>query len=161
MSVTISFVSATPEELDRAEKEPDWADEYVDALYDFDDPEAPGRPDCGPEKAWAGLQFLFDEAEVDVDLLMDGFTIQEDGTLFGWTPEQIASLARDLRATPWQQLAAHYHPEEMTKEDVYPNMWRFDPDSELEWLKDAYEELVAFCTAAAERGYGAFMMFSF
>ncbi|MGG7574811.1 YfbM family protein [Streptomyces sirii] len=159
MGVTIGFISATTEELDRAEKDPSWADEYISELYSRDD--FPTRPHGDPDKAWGGLQFLLDETDVYLDFLMDGSPILEDGTLFGWSAEQIESLARQLRATPWEELAAHYDPERMTKEGVYPSVWRFDPEGELEWLKSAYEELVAFLSEAAEGGYGAFMSFSF
>ncbi|MFJ7074296.1 YfbM family protein [Streptomyces sp. NPDC098781] len=161
MSVTISFISATTQELDRAERDPSWADEYADSLYDSDVYASPDRPDAGPDKAWAGLQFLFEESGVGPDFLMDGFMIVEEGTLFGWTAEQIAKLASELGATPWERLAAHYDPVRMTENEVYPNMWRFDAEGELEWLRHAYEELVAFFAAAAERGLGAFMNFSF
>ncbi|MFH8568903.1 YfbM family protein [Streptomyces sp. NPDC017993] len=161
MGVSIGFICATTEELDRAEREPSWADEYVDELYGTDDLSMSDRPDGGPDKAWAGLQFLLDETDVDLEFLMDGFQILEEGTLFGWTAEQVKSVARQLRATPWEKLAAHYDPELMTKQDVYPNSWRFDPDGELEWLESSYEELVAFFTEAAKGGYGAFMTFSF
>jgi hypothetical protein len=161
MGVSISFISATTEELDRAAQDPGWADEYVSQLYDSDNFPAADRPYGGPDRAWGGLQFLFDEAEVELEFLMDGFVILEDGTLFGWDAEQIESLARQLRETPWERLAAHYDPERMAKQDVYPNMWTFDPEGRLGWLEDAYEELVGFFAAAAERGLGAFMNFSF
>lgn len=160
MGVSVSFISATTEELDRAEKDPSWADDYLHELYGDDFP-SPDRPFGGPDKAFAGLQFLFDETEVHLEFLMDGFMILEDGTLFGWTAEQIESVARQLRATPWERLAAHYDPERMTKEEVYPNTWRFDPEGELEWLENAYRELVEFFGDAADRGLGAFMNFSF
>ncbi|MER6009976.1 DUF1877 family protein [Streptomyces bluensis] len=161
MGVSIGFISATTEELDRAEKDPGWAEGYVFDLYASDDFPMPDRPYGGPGKAFAGLQFLFDETDVELDFLMDGFTILEDGTLFGWSAEYIESAARHLRATPWERLAAHYAPERMTTEEVYPNMWRFDPEGQLGWLEHSYEELVAFFAEAAERGYGAFMSFSF
>ncbi|WP_432144426.1 DUF1877 family protein [Streptomyces sp. bgisy084] len=161
MGVSIGFICATTEELNRAEKEPSWAGEFHYGLYDSDTFAESDRPHGDPDKAFAGLQFLLDETDVQLDFLMDGFPILEDGTLFGWTAEQIESVARQLRATPWEQLAAHYDPDQMTKEDVYPNTWRFDPESELAWLERAYEELVDFFTKAAERGYGAFMSFSF
>ncbi|GGU65689.1 hypothetical protein GCM10010211_33620 [Streptomyces albospinus] len=161
MSVSIAFISATTEELDRAENDPSWADEYIYELYDSDDHSMPDRPRGGPSKAWAGLQFLLDETDVELEFLMDGFPILEDGTLFGWSVEQIESVAGQLRATPWEELAAHYDPEQMTKEEVYPNTWRLDPEGELDWLERSYEELVAFFAEAAEGGYGAFMSFSF
>lgn len=168
MGVSISFISATTEELERGKKDPDWASEFVDELYeydfddpDFDDDSVPGRPDGGPEKAWAGLEFLFSGTDVRLEFLMDGGCIKEDGTLFWWSVEEIERLARQTRATPWERLAANYDPERMTKEQVYPNTWTFDPEGELEWLQGAYEELAAFFGAAAEGGYGAFMIFSF
>ncbi|MFI5520145.1 DUF1877 family protein [Streptomyces platensis] len=160
MGVSVGFISVTTEELNRAEKEPSWADDYHYELYGDTFPQ-PDRPYGGPDKAFAGLQFLLDETDVRLDFLMDGFQILEDGTLFGWTAEQIETVARQLRATPWEQLAVHYDPEQMTKENVYPNSWRLDPEGELAWLERAYEEVVAFFTAAADRGYGAFMSFSF
>ncbi|MFG2289081.1 YfbM family protein [Streptomyces sp. NPDC048595] len=159
MGLSVAFIAATTEELDRAEKEPDWAEEYTFELYEDDD--FPTRPVGGPDKAWAGLEFLLGQTDVYLDFLMDGEAILEDGTLFGWSAEQIAHLARQLRALPWEQLAAHYDPERMMKDNVYPNMWQFDAEGELTWLEDAYEELVAFFSAAAEGGYGAFMSFSF
>ncbi|MFH0516008.1 DUF1877 family protein [Streptomyces sp. M41] len=160
MGVSISFIGATTQELDRAERDPSWAEEFVYELYGDDFP-SPDRPYGGPDREFGGLQFLFDEAGVGVEFVMDGFQIQEDGTLFGWTAEQIAGVARELRATPWERLAAHYDPVRMGEQDVYPNMWKFDPDGRLGGLEYAYEELVEFFAAAAERGLGAFMTFSF
>ncbi|MFJ9588529.1 YfbM family protein [Streptomyces acidicola] len=158
MGVTISFISATPEELDRADSDPSWAAELIYELYDGD---TVGRPHGGPDKAWAGLQFLLDEADMELEFLMDGYRITEDGTLFGWSPEHVQAVARELKANPWERLAVHYDPERMTKEEVYPNMWRFEPEGELAWLEDSYKELVEFFDAAADGGYGAFMNFSF
>ncbi|MGW1376693.1 DUF1877 family protein [Streptomyces sp. NPDC002446] len=155
MGVSIGFIGATTQELDRAEREPSWADEYVYALYDSDALSRGDRPHGGPDKAWAGVQFLLEEADAGLDFLMDGFQILEDGTLFGWTAEQIQSVACELRATPWERLAAHYDPERMTKErGGYP-------PGELDWLERSYEETVAFFAEAAAGGYGAFMSFSF
>ncbi|MFI0717244.1 DUF1877 family protein [Streptomyces inhibens] len=81
-------------------RNPTWADEYVYELYAGDDLSIRDRPYGGPDKAWAGLQLLLDETDVELEFLMDGFQILEDGTLFGWTAEQIESVARELRATP-------------------------------------------------------------
>lgn len=64
MGVSISFVNVTTEELDRAEKDPSWAEQFVYELYGGDTYPVPGRIHGGPDRAFAGLQFLFDEAEV-------------------------------------------------------------------------------------------------
>ncbi|MEU6304040.1 hypothetical protein [Streptomyces chartreusis] len=45
MGVSISFISAATEELDRAEKDPSWAEQRVSDLYGVDHP-LPDRPDC-------------------------------------------------------------------------------------------------------------------
>lgn len=161
MGVSIGFIGATTQELDRAEQDPAWADAYLYDLYCGDDPATAERPQGGPDKAWAGLQFLIDETDVELEFLMDGFPVLEDGTLFTWSAEQIASVARQLRATPWEHLAAHYDPVRMREEGIHPHTWRFDPEGELDWLKSSYEELVVFFTEAARDGYGAFMSFSF
>ncbi|SDM40026.1 protein of unknown function [Streptomyces sp. cf386] len=159
MGMYISFIGATTEELDRAVKEPDWANDFVYEYYDEgDDDSLQDRPDVGLDKMWAGLQFLLDESDVELEFLMDGFTILEDGTLFGYAAEDVVTIARQLRATPWEQVAAHYDAEEMTKEDVYPRIW---DDDGGEWLEDGYKELVEFFGKAADRGLGAFMTFSF
>ena len=125
----MGFIGATTEELDRAEKDPSWAEEYIDELYSSDGLSTSGRPYGGPEHAWAGLQFLLDETDVQLEFLMDGSQILEDGTLFGWSAEQIASVARQLRATPWERLAAHYDVEQMTKERGYPTSTRWTRSS--------------------------------
>jgi hypothetical protein len=158
MGMYISFIGATADELDRAVKEPTWADEFVCELYDNDDDPLPGRPDVGLDKKWAGLQFLLDETDVELEFLMDGFPILEDGTLFGYSADEVKTVARQLRATPWEQLVAHYDAAEMTKEDVYPRIWEAGGE---DWLEDAYQELVEFFGEAADRGLGAFMTFSF
>ncbi|GGW99445.1 hypothetical protein GCM10010321_12470 [Streptomyces chartreusis] len=49
MGVSISFISATTEELDRAEKDPNWAEQRGSDLYGVDHP-LPDRPDCGPDE---------------------------------------------------------------------------------------------------------------
>ncbi|MDC0767032.1 YfbM family protein [Streptomyces sp. HD] len=160
MGMYISFTAATTEELDRAVKDPSWADEYVYDLYDSDDDPIPNRPDVGLDKAWAGLQFLLDETDVELEFMMDGFVIVEEGTLFGYSVKDVETVARQLRATPWERLAEHYDPERMVKDDVYPRTWDVH-DGSLEWLRSTYDELVEFFGESADRGLGAFMTFSF
>ena len=161
MGMTIDFTAATPEELAKGEQDPEWVEEFIEGLWgDGDEFSAPDRPFGGPDKAWAGLEYLLGQVDgVSLEFLMDGDVLLEDGTLFSWPPEQIASLAQQLRALPWEQLAAHFDAEKMLAEDIYPAVW--DCEGELEWLKEAYEGLVTFFTEAAEGGYGAFMEFSF
>lgn len=158
---TSRFIGGTTEELDRAVKAPDQAEDDVDELFESDDSTVPGGPSAELDKMWDGLQFLLGEAGVGFEFMMDGFLIAEEGTLFRWSAEHVEAVARQLRATPWERLAAHFDPERMIKENVYPHVWDVAPESELEWLESAYGDLVEFFGAAADRGLGAFMTFSF
>lgn len=156
---TSRFIGGTTEELDRAVKAPDQAEDDVDELFESDDSTVPGGPSAELDKMWDGLQFLLGEAGVGFEFMMDGFLIAEEGTLFRWSAEHVEAVARQLRATPWERLAAHFDPERMIKENVYPHVWDVAPESE--WLESAYGDLVEFFGAAADRGLGAFMTFSF
>src|SRR5947199_4729623 len=51
MGVSIGFICATTEELNRAEKEPSWAGAFLGELYGSDDFPMPDRPYGGPDKA--------------------------------------------------------------------------------------------------------------
>ncbi|MCX5208526.1 YfbM family protein [Kitasatospora sp. NBC_00240] len=156
MGMYVSFTRMTPAQLEQAAHDPDWAAEYLDAYY------GDGGP-CdlsgGLDKAWAGLQFLLDAAEVPVEFLMDGFPIRDDGTLFGWSAEDVRELAKELRAVPFERLAAHYDPARMAAEGVYPNVWEFRPEEELDHLRGSYESLVGFLDSAAASGSAAVMTF--
>lgn len=85
MGVSTSFVSATTEEPDRAEQDPSWADQFHGELYSGDLFPVPGRLYGGPDRDFAGLQFLFDEAELSLEFVMDGIeaTYEELVAFFG------------------------------------------------------------------------------
>jgi len=150
MGMTLSFTRATSEQLDRAYEDPEWAAEF---LWEDD------VPGCYLDKAWAGIQFLLDEAEVPVDVYEDGNLIDEECVMFGWDPDMVADAARALRDMPFATLAGHYNAEKMMAADVYPRIWA--DDSELDYLRTNYESLVAFFTETAAAGHGAIRNFSF
>lgn len=149
MSMVLSFTRVTTEELDRAIADPEWAS---GKLSDED------LPYVDLDKAWAGIQFLLDAAEVDVELYEDGDLIDEDCTLLGWDRELVAKAARELGAAPFAALAAHYDAAAMTEQDVYPRVWN---DNSLDYLSHFYEQLVEFFAATAANGGAAIRTFSF
>jgi hypothetical protein len=149
--MVISFTQVTPAELDRAMEDPEWTQEH---LYDLD---RTGQPDGYLDKAWDGIQFLLDAAEVPIDLRQDGDFIGEDG-LSGWTVDAIEEAAKHLRATPFEQLARHFDPARMTERDIYPGIWAHDDDA-LGYLRTNYETLVRFFDATAASGSAAIMHF--
>ncbi|GGX25681.1 hypothetical protein GCM10010341_53710 [Streptomyces noursei] len=157
MGMVISFTCVTPEELDRAEEDPEWA---RDLLWKIDELR-PDNPEAYLDKAWAGLEFLFGEADEPLEFLMDGNPIDDEGSLFTWDVESVRDTARRLRALPWERLATHYDPVRMTEEEVYPNIWDPEDEDEPEYLKGAYETLVSFFEATARSTSAALMSFSF
>ncbi|PSL52172.1 uncharacterized protein DUF1877 [Saccharothrix carnea] len=142
MSTTLAFTLVTPEELDRAIKEPEWALERVqdgDALS------------CFLEKSWAGIQFLLDAAEVDVELHEDGFIIDDEAILSGWSDSMVADAAKALSAVPFEVLAGHYDPRKLSEAEVYPFRHLWDGD-DIEYLRENYVDLVEFFQETAASG---------
>ncbi|MGK5674067.1 DUF1877 family protein [Micromonospora sp. URMC 106] len=150
MGSVLSFIRVTPEELDRAMADPEWAMERV-----VDDED---RPDCYLDKAWAGIQFLLDAAGVRVDLYEDGDVIDEECTLLAWDAGMVADAARALSAAPFEVLARHFDPERMTERKVYPQLW---DDDDLDYLEHHHAELVEFFAATAASGDAAIRYFNF
>ncbi|MFF3327383.1 DUF1877 family protein [Streptomyces sp. NPDC002889] len=111
---------------------------------------------------WAGLQYLFDAAEVPVMILDDGSIIDEQGIYAGWDAEAVKSVAEDLRKTAWEDLAGHYDPDQMRDEGIYPGHGYWDRDGNgLDYLEGAHVTLLHFFTTAAASGSAAIREFSF
>ncbi|WP_030678535.1 YfbM family protein [Streptomyces rimosus] len=171
MGMVISFTCVTPAELEQAHADPGWAREFLDDLSWNN--RRPGNPGVYLDKSWAGIQYLLDEAEAELDLQTDGIPITEEGTLSGWSAETVQAAAEELRALPFVRLAAHYDAARMTEEDVYPGVWDDgegsdedgsedgSEDGELSYLRSNYEELVAFFDTTATTAQAAIMSFSF
>lgn len=157
MGMYMSFMRVTPEELEEAETDPEWARDYVDDPDRTD--ELDGYLDL--DKAWDGIQFLLNRAGLPIELQLDGVFISEDPFLAGWTVDDVKDAARHLRATPFEQLARHFDPAQMTESGIYPPIWERDPaeDDVLGYLKEFYELLVRFFDAAAASESAAIMSF--
>jgi hypothetical protein len=151
MSMVLSFTLVTPEELERAFQDPEWADRYLEQLFDE------GRSYCYLEKAWAGIQFLLDAADVPIDIYEDGHLIDDGCVYFGWDPAMVAEAAEALRGAPFDVLATHYDPAKLTAADVYPRVWY---DDTLDYLRENHASLVTFFEEAAAAKAGAIREFN-
>ncbi|THV40650.1 YfbM family protein [Glycomyces buryatensis] len=154
MGMTISFTSVTRQELEKALADPEWAEELL-----WQDEKAEQEPDGYLDKSWAGLEYLMGEAGVGFEFLFEGVNIDEEGTLFAWSPELVRQTAEELRAVPFERLAAHYDGPAMEAADVYPRVW--EVGASLDYEEFHYVRMVAFFEAAAASGAGAIMNFSF
>ncbi len=154
MGMVLSFTRVTPEALAKGLKDPEWTYEHLHEVEPTDD------LDGYLDKAWAGIQFLLDEEEAEIDLRMGGVPIGNEGALAGWSVDEVRYAARRLGELPFEQLARHYDPEKLSAQDVYPNIWLRDDDA-LDYLQYHYEVLVRFFAAAAASGSAAIMSFSY
>lgn len=114
-------------------------------------------PSCYLDKAWDGLTFLLGQARapVDLEICVRGW-IATDGTGSVWSADEVRAAADYLRSTPFERLARHYDPSEMTLRDVYPSIiWERDGDEALDYLRAHYRDLMRFFDVAARAGAGA------
>ncbi|MFJ1458618.1 YfbM family protein [Nocardia sp. N2S4-5] len=152
MGMVMSFSRVTPAELARIESDPE-------SMREFPwEPDRGGEPDGYLDKAWDGLRYLFETAELDIDLFLGGRSVDSDGTLSLWDAELVRQTAKVLRGTPFDRLARHFDPGQMTAQNVYPNIWQRG-DEALHYLRVNYEHLVRFFDFAATDGSGALMSF--
>ncbi|MGW7638331.1 DUF1877 family protein [Streptomyces decoyicus] len=160
MGQDIQFVRVTAAELERAEQEPDWADELVVERSEEGEEDDDLVGFLGRD--WAGLQYLFDAAEVPVMILDGGSTIDEQGIYTGWDVESVEHVAGVLRKVDWEDLAGHYDPQQMLEEDVYPGHGYWDRDGNgLGYLEGAFVTLRHIFTTAAAAGSAAIREFNF
>lgn len=112
------------------------------------------RPNIDIDKAWGGLEFLLAQVDAPVDVISGGVPITDEQ--WGYDsprvlmPDEVATAAAFLDATPFAAIAAHYEPAALIADDVYPKIW--DDPASLDYLRDGYEALVGFFHAAAAEG---------
>lgn len=160
MSSVVTFTMVTPEELERALRDPEWAAERIDEELDFDeiedDLEEP-EPDGDLDKAWSAIEFLATSAGIGFSIYGGSPIEDAPSELDAWSPEEVAEAAARLAEAPFERLAVHFDPERMNAEDVYPRSW--EPD-DIEWVESHYKGLVAFFAAAAAARNAAIMEFN-
>jgi hypothetical protein len=121
------------------------------------------------DKAWHGIHYLLTgtawTGEAPVNFIVQGG--REIGKVdVGYGParalrsSEVREVAAALEALPPEELAARYDPEEMSRLEIYPDVWDRDPDLERGYLIDNYKELRTFVRRAAERGYGLLVYLS-
>ncbi|SDM74099.1 DUF1877 family protein [Allokutzneria albata] len=151
MGMVLSFVRVTPKQLDQALEDPELAEELA---------EDEDAASCYLDKAWAGIQFLLDEAEVLVDIYEDGEALDEEATLFGWDPDQVAYAAEAFAEMPADKLAEFFDPKKMSEQEVYPqrHLWGAD---DRDYLVENYRQLAEFFKESTAKGAGLIRAFSF
>ncbi|MFE7740798.1 YfbM family protein [Nocardia sp. NPDC057455] len=149
MGVILSFTKVTGEQLGRL------AAGSADELWALES--ADGDPSGYLDKSWDGLRYLFESAEVGIDLFYDGDLLDDE--YYGWPADLVRATAQRLKAAPFDRLAAHYDGAAMDAADIYPRIWSRDGEEGLHYLRYHYDALVAFFDNAARCGAAAVMHF--
>ncbi len=145
----MGFTAVTAEEMTAAIADTDTARELAGAH------QRPGFAYLYLDKSWDGIRYLMRAAGMGIDLFADGASLGEDGTLSGWSVEDIAEAAAVVTPMPFADLRGWYNPKRMLDEDVYPEIWESD------WAKDYvlnyYRDLREFFMDTAEKRRAALM----
>lgn len=160
MGMYVSFVRLTPAQLEQADRDPEWAEQYLEDLYDSEAEPLPENADVDIQKSWAGLDHLFDNAGVPFSIQEGGDCIANgDGWYLNtWTVEDVVRAAKVLKETSFDAIAEHCDAEQLSRAEVYPMRHMWDAD-DMESLKWDYEQLQGFFAAAAASGHAAMMSF--
>ncbi|MEV6977673.1 YfbM family protein [Kitasatospora sp. NPDC093806] len=158
MSMNGEYLRVTPEELDRALKDPAWALELVEEIQDEQEKNEPAPAEARhftTDKAWDLVGFLLRRAGFPVDLVRDGQPFADDED-WGYGPpryltvEQVRLAAEALGGTGYDRLIDGVDPSELAEAEIYPAIW--DSPESLEWARWVFPPLTEFVRAAAVDG---------
>ncbi|MCA2216043.1 YfbM family protein [Jidongwangia harbinensis] len=163
-----NWLRVTPDELEHARNDLDWA-------FDLAGTERDGNSGrwCGIDKAWNGLDFLLNrlgfetplvfgaesfielpDAEPDSDEMFDFLDDLEHDWGYGppayLTPPQVAAAASQLARITEDDLLRGVDPAELQRAEVYPGTW--DRPGELAWVAHYLPDVRTFFSAAAKDG---------
>ncbi|MGK5672767.1 DUF1877 family protein [Micromonospora sp. URMC 106] len=152
--MTLDYVEVTPQQLADVADDGEKADELYEQV-------SSGETAISGfvEKAWDGIQYLLDAADVGVQL-REGEPIDDDGEFSGFDPDVVRHIAQRLNDAPFERLAPYYNPTDMTERNVYPHCWDSDPETEREYLRERYAVLRMFFDTVARNGNAALASFS-
>ncbi|MFE6912019.1 YfbM family protein [Streptomyces erythrochromogenes] len=157
MSMIGQYLRLSPAELERATRDPDWAAEHADDLYDRDDAAAAGRVhDTG--KAWHALDFLLARRGFPVDVVFGEADMPwPAGSDWGYGPprlltaDRVRAAADALEAHAPDALAEGVTPAELAAANVYPQgIW--ERGEEPDWVASSWASLRPYLRAAAREG---------
>jgi hypothetical protein len=138
-------------------------DEEADARF-FAEPGMDDLEECfdaeyGFDRHWAGIHFLLTGRNAIKDMyattlpplarVVIGQPFDDDGTVWGYTPADLAEIAPVLEPITRFALESRFDPAAMTAADIYPNWWN-DADIASEVIDAAWSLREIFLDAARE-----------
>lgn len=160
MSMIGEYARVTPAELERAIREPDWAQDFVFELLETeteDEMAASGaRRVLETDKAWDAIGYLLRRTDFPVDIvhgeeLLPGAEDWGYGPPRYLTPEQVRTAAEALARTGFGQLVHGVTSKDLARAEVYPKIvW--ERGESLGYVHGHYESLAEFVQSAARDG---------
>ncbi|MFD3993333.1 YfbM family protein [Streptomyces sp. NPDC058583] len=158
MSMNGEYLRVTPAELDRALRDPEWAWNLVEETQDAQVEGEPASAEARhftTHQTWHLLGFLLQRSNFPVDVIHGEEPLATDHWGYGppqyLTPERVQLAADTLHRTTYDQLIQGVAPSELTKAEIYPQIW--DSPASLEWAGDLFAPLTAFFRDAASAGH--------
>ncbi|AUI56900.1 YfbM family protein [Amycolatopsis sp. BJA-103] len=105
------------------------------------------------DKAWHALWFLAERAGIEIDFVLGGTLLGEeggDGPARYFTAEEVGKVGAELSRTGFEQLSRGVELSALEANGIYPSIWD-EPDA-LDYVRGYYDELVTFFAGAAKAG---------
>ncbi len=113
------------------------------------------------DKAWDGIAWLISEERRERPYMMPDPDAAETqaiygtdsllgGTLFRTSPDKVKQIAAVLEPMSRETISLNFHPDLMSKNEVYPGSW--DEEDSLEYLLEAFDRLRRVYLDAAKAG---------
>jgi hypothetical protein len=119
------------------------------------------------DKAWEAMDYLLSEGRRNEGtarfLTEGGVEVPEE---IGYGPPRVIRSAEVkkidafLRGVKPESLRAHYVPQAMDREKIYPQIWARDGDEGFEYIFSFFEPLRSFISDAAQRGVGIMIVYT-
>ena len=135
---------------------------YEDAIEEELPEEAQGE-DLDLDKAWHGLHYILTETAAQDEepwcyLLVGGEQVgDEKDHDVGYGParilmqQQVAAFQQAVASVSPAEVSARFNPVEMTRLDIYPNVWDRQDELLEEWMQESLVELQGFLRRAVEQ----------
>lgn len=152
------YLRLEPQDLDKALADPEWAERVIEELYDAEERGETRDPRLFDiDKAWHGIAFILDRADVDTAVIYGDAQVPGAGD-WGYgppsflTPVRVRELAGTLNELDPRTIVHAVPLEDFIASDIYPvTDWDHD---DLDYLVHWLEKLVAFYAQAADAGRG-------
>ena len=122
----------------------------------------PDADELDVDKAWHGIHFLLTgtawEGAFPLNFIVSGGKEIGDvdvgyGPARALTSDDVRRLDAALEPLTSDELERRFDPKQMTKLQIYPEIWADEDDDSLDYLIEYYTDLRDFVRRAAERGH--------